>query len=906
MAMGRRRNANFMIRDEGSVSSSSLRRATTDSSTTKGNLLWHFIPSPSTLARRSIRDPTNMPMPNVVIFFVNLLAKKIDADRFKLSSGQDIDQLPDFIYASLRQQDGVAFSRAYVERKLSDIVEALVVHSARVPRVGIFARLCGLLPVSAPVYHPELCEIAVQLLSWICNEKRCSVAALLLHRAGTSEEKMLTHKSAWRTLSRLFYEGPASRAWSMAKYRSQCVEFGIEMPWPDDVKHKLEQELVNACRLSGSLVGRTFHLPAERDEVTVTVTSESGHVSNETVDLVDYGLSTDALLQLLIAAWLEEESRVRVALNAIIYQKEVRARRRLEKRLELQRRGLRLEELTNDERTALVRNWEECGKCPVHEVRYDGHVDDEHWPTGPLRWEAGMSAADYRTHAAEIRRFDALEKQRKRAVSHRSATLPHLTERLLDLPRAGLDALLQAVIADRGVTEWEVWEWNADWEFGGLCVDPATPFQSWRAYPPAAARGGEAQPPPPKAGPETGPETGVEGDESDAARPEHGGGEATARAVTAPSLSPLREASPRRAHTAGDATVAVGPTLRSEMLDLSCGRAEVLDDPSPLLDMLAGPSKGVEDVSLASNKLGAVAAKVFEAMSERGRGGGGGGGSSKSAPPSPPPLSLARGLTSLNISDNEVDSRSIVPLAEMLRTTLSLTRLDLSWNQLTEADARTLAAGLKANTTLEVLSLSMNSVGSIGCDHVAEALMHHPTITSLDLSFTRAGEHCCLRKPPPLAPPAAPAQRPTRPKSGKGKGKAKTGGRGAKTAAVAAATPTVYAPPVPTPGTLVRLIETNPSLTCLDLRGNMLGERGAHKLQEACAKVLAEAERGVELLVDPQPERTAAMTLEEYMRGFRAKHGLPLDPPPPTARKGKDKKKGKGGKKKGKGRKKKK
>lgn len=870
-------------------------------------------------------------MPNVVIFFANTLSRKIEVDRFKLLANQELEPLPEFIYNSLKTQDGVAFSRSFVERKLAHIVEALVVHQARVPRVRIFARLCGLLPPEDPVYHPELVDITLQLLSWICQEKTCTVAALLLFNKGSTVDKTLTHKSAWRVLSRLFYESPASRAWCLAKYRTQCAEFGIEMPWPEDTKRKLEQQLVNSCRVSQARM-RSISTASDIDEVTVSGIDRAGEASNRTVDLADYGLSTEALLQLVISSWLEEELRVRTALNAIIYQKETRARRRYERQCELRERGMQPEELTDDERGTLLALWKAQDRCTIADMKYGDLAEDgDDWShlTGPLRWEAGMTGAQYREYAVKLRRLDEMEKKRKLLLARKLRhPMPQLSERLLDLPRSNLDRLAAAVVAEYQVVAWEDWEWETDWDFGGLRLDPrAAVHQAWSAYQKPASEescGGDEYGDEQDSVPET-----TSGSSHEEEGREEGEGEEDEQTEddeppvpNAPSFSPGRRPAELRAASHASPqdpseTLAAGPTSRSATLDLSSGRAAVDDEPTPLLKMLAGPAKGVTKLSLASNRLGPVAADVFAALSEeRNRGTPDAATrASSTASDANLPLTLARSVTSLNMSDNQIGSKSTPALGSLLRSTLSLRRLDLSWNQLNEADVSVLSQGLADNTTLEFLGLSMNSLGSVGVDHVANALRNHPTLTCLDVSFNRAGEHCCLQslpRPKPVPPPTPPSAEGKGRKGGGGGKGPEAGGRGGAVAAAASAAqsnspgPVVYQPPSLKPGSLVHLLHASPTLTCLDLRGNLLGQRAVSKLQETAAVVLAETGRSVELLVDPQPEKAAGLSLEDFLRSFRAKHGLPLDPPPPAARKvgggGKKKgKKGKGGKKKKKG-----
>lgn len=99
------------------------------------------------------------------------------------------------------------------------------------------------------------------------------------------------------------------------------------------------------------------------------------------------------------------------------------------------------------------------------------------------------------------------------------------------------------------------------------------------------------------------------------------------------------------------------------------------------------------------------------------------------------------GLSSINLSQCYLDSRSIVIISESLKHNRSLVKLDLSYNGITTNIGRYIAMALRLNTALGILDLSFNDLDDIFCSVLAEELRNNVTLCECDLSGNPFAEY---------------------------------------------------------------------------------------------------------------------------------------------------------------------
>ena len=97
-------------------------------------------------------------------------------------------------------------------------------------------------------------------------------------------------------------------------------------------------------------------------------------------------------------------------------------------------------------------------------------------------------------------------------------------------------------------------------------------------------------------------------------------------------------------------------------------------------------------------------------------------------------ISSFENLSSLNLSQCYLDSRSIVIISEGLKHNRSLVKLDLSYNGLVTNIGRYLAMALKINTSLSIINLSNNNLDDRFCAILAEELKNNSTLYECDMS----------------------------------------------------------------------------------------------------------------------------------------------------------------------------
>ena len=105
-------------------------------------------------------------------------------------------------------------------------------------------------------------------------------------------------------------------------------------------------------------------------------------------------------------------------------------------------------------------------------------------------------------------------------------------------------------------------------------------------------------------------------------------------------------------------------------------------------------------------------------------------------------FSSFEGLSSLNLSQCFLDSRSIVIIAEAIKHNRSLVKLDLSYNGITTNIGRYIAMALRLNASLGILNLSHNNLDDKFCSILALELNNNRTLYECDMSgnpFAQSG-----------------------------------------------------------------------------------------------------------------------------------------------------------------------
>jgi hypothetical protein len=103
-------------------------------------------------------------------------------------------------------------------------------------------------------------------------------------------------------------------------------------------------------------------------------------------------------------------------------------------------------------------------------------------------------------------------------------------------------------------------------------------------------------------------------------------------------------------------------------------------------------------------------------------------------------ISSLESLSSLNLSQCYLDSRSIVILSEALKHTKTLVKLDLSYNGITTNIGRYIAIALRLNYSLGVLNLSHNDLDDGFCAVLAEELKRNSILYECDMSGNPFGQ----------------------------------------------------------------------------------------------------------------------------------------------------------------------
>ena len=105
-------------------------------------------------------------------------------------------------------------------------------------------------------------------------------------------------------------------------------------------------------------------------------------------------------------------------------------------------------------------------------------------------------------------------------------------------------------------------------------------------------------------------------------------------------------------------------------------------------------------------------------------------------------LAVNTKLTSLRLSENEIDVYGAGLICDALTVNTTLTGLDLSDNKVGPSGADNLSKALTVNTTLTNLNLKFNAIGTSGADLLSQALKLNTTLTSLSLRANNIDDSC--------------------------------------------------------------------------------------------------------------------------------------------------------------------
>ncbi|KAL9975269.1 hypothetical protein ACROYT_G012415 [Oculina patagonica] len=105
-------------------------------------------------------------------------------------------------------------------------------------------------------------------------------------------------------------------------------------------------------------------------------------------------------------------------------------------------------------------------------------------------------------------------------------------------------------------------------------------------------------------------------------------------------------------------------------------------------------------------------------------------------------LAVNNKLTSLRLSENEIDPFGAGLVSDALAVNTTLTTLDLSGNKIGPSGAGSLSKALAVNTTLTDLNLKFNAIGNSGADSLFQALLVNTTLTSLSLRANNIDVSC--------------------------------------------------------------------------------------------------------------------------------------------------------------------
>lgn len=103
-------------------------------------------------------------------------------------------------------------------------------------------------------------------------------------------------------------------------------------------------------------------------------------------------------------------------------------------------------------------------------------------------------------------------------------------------------------------------------------------------------------------------------------------------------------------------------------------------------------------------------------------------------------LKVNETLTSIDLSDNEIGEEGAKLIAEVLKENETLVSIDLSDNAIGEASVKTIVEALKINKTITNLNFAYNPIGKEGAKLIAEALKVNKTLTSINCSNNGIGE----------------------------------------------------------------------------------------------------------------------------------------------------------------------
>ncbi|KAL9975261.1 hypothetical protein ACROYT_G012405 [Oculina patagonica] len=105
-------------------------------------------------------------------------------------------------------------------------------------------------------------------------------------------------------------------------------------------------------------------------------------------------------------------------------------------------------------------------------------------------------------------------------------------------------------------------------------------------------------------------------------------------------------------------------------------------------------------------------------------------------------LAVNTKLTSLRLSENEIDPCGAGLVSDALAVNTTLTNLDLSGNKIGPSGAGSLSKALAVNTTLADMNLKFNAIENSGADSLFQALLVNTTLTSLRLRANSIDVSC--------------------------------------------------------------------------------------------------------------------------------------------------------------------
>ena len=105
-------------------------------------------------------------------------------------------------------------------------------------------------------------------------------------------------------------------------------------------------------------------------------------------------------------------------------------------------------------------------------------------------------------------------------------------------------------------------------------------------------------------------------------------------------------------------------------------------------------------------------------------------------------LAVNTSLTSLRLSENEIDHYGAGLISDALTVNTTLTNLNLSGNKIGPSGAGSLAKALTVSTTLTNLNVKLNAIGNSGADFLFQALKVNTALTILNLGTTSIEDSC--------------------------------------------------------------------------------------------------------------------------------------------------------------------